>query len=104
VVDTPLSLDASTHNRVFGHHIRILVGIDLSRCVFDEIMVEREGYALNVEVFYEWFPDLCSQCKVIGHCVSNYRRLHPLKEDNKDDRKKIMETKHLLATLKSYNL
>jgi hypothetical protein len=51
VVGTPLSLDASTHNRVFGHDIRILVGIDLSRCVFDEIMVEREGYALDVEVF-----------------------------------------------------
>jgi hypothetical protein len=54
--------------------------------------VEREGYALDVEVFYERFPDLYSQCKVIGHFVSNYRWLHPLKEDSKvDSNSKVLQ-------------
>ncbi|MCH91231.1 NBS resistance protein, partial [Trifolium medium] len=65
-IGTPLSLDESTKNRVFGHYALILVDMDLSRRVFDEIMVERDGYTFNLEVVYERLPDVCSHCKVIG--------------------------------------
>jgi len=41
-----------TCNSAFGHYARILVDIDLSKRVYDEILVEREGFAFNVELKY----------------------------------------------------
>ncbi|PNX74572.1 defensin-like protein [Trifolium pratense] len=45
-VGTPLVLDESTKNRTFGHYARVLVDMDLSCLVFDEIMVERTASLL----------------------------------------------------------
>jgi len=36
---TPLEVDIATKNHTFGHYARILVDIDLSKRIFDEIMV-----------------------------------------------------------------
>lgn len=44
-VSTPLTLDASIKNRVFGHYACILVNMDLLKCLFYEITVEMDGYA-----------------------------------------------------------
>ena len=74
---TPISLDAPTRNWAFGHYARILVDIDLSKRVFDEILVEREGFAINVEVQYERRPLFCHHCYVIGHNVMTCKWLHP---------------------------
>lgn len=41
VVGTPSTLDGPTQNMIFGHYARILVDMDLSKCFFDEILVER---------------------------------------------------------------
>lgn len=41
---------------MFGHYACISVDIDLSKKVFDEILVEREGFAFKVEVQYEQRP------------------------------------------------
>ena len=45
-------------------------------------MVEREGYAFNMEMAYEWLPDFCTHCQNIGHDVTACRRLYPRKETN----------------------
>jgi hypothetical protein len=42
VVGSPLIIDVETHNRVFGHYARVLVDMDLSKSIFDEILVKRE--------------------------------------------------------------
>jgi len=41
-ISTPLIIDASTHNRMFGHYTHVLVDIDISHRLFHEIIVERE--------------------------------------------------------------
>jgi len=76
-VGTPISIDGPTRNRAFDHYARILFDIDLSKRVFDEILVEREGFALNVEVQYERRPLFCHHCYVIGHNVVKCKRLNP---------------------------
>jgi hypothetical protein len=53
---TRLGLDDFTKNRTFGHYARILVDNDLSRRLFDEIMV-----------VYERLLEFCPHCQVIGH-------------------------------------
>lgn len=73
---TPISLDAPTRNRAFGYYACILVDIDLSKRVFDEILVEREGFAIKVEVQYERHPLFGHHCNVIGHNVTTCKWLH----------------------------
>lgn len=51
--------------------------IDLSKRVYDEIIVEREGFTFNVEVQYERRPFFCHHCYVIGHNVTTCKWLHP---------------------------
>ena len=53
VVGTPLVLDNATLKRLFGHYARILVDIDFSKKIFNEILIEREGGSYPVEVVYE---------------------------------------------------
>lgn len=57
---TPISLDENTRTRNFGHYAGILIDVDLTSKLYDEIMVERDGYAFYVEMEYEKLPYFCS--------------------------------------------
>jgi len=76
VVGTTISFDAPARNRAFRHYAQILVDIDLSKRVYDEILVEREGFAFKVEVQYERHPFFCHHFYVIGHNVTKCKWLH----------------------------
>jgi hypothetical protein len=80
-VGTPLIIDNATSKRLYGHYARILVDMDFSRKLFNEIAVERDGYAFNVAVAYEWLPDFYTHCHNIGHDVSMCRWLYPRKDN-----------------------
>jgi len=56
--------------------VRILVDIDLSKRVYEEILFEREGFSFKVEVQYERRPLFCHHCYVIGHNVTNCKWLN----------------------------
>jgi hypothetical protein len=89
-IGTPLSLDDATRNRAFGHYARILVDVDLSRRLFDEVVVEREGYAFKLAVVYERLPSFCTHCQVIGHMIASCNWIHPQKKQL-DHGKKVVE-------------
>jgi len=99
VVGTPLLIDNATSKRIFGHYARILVDMDFSRKLFHEITVEREGYAFNVVVAYEWLPKFCTHCQTIGHDVSSCRWLYPRK-DSIVHKEKIVQGKKPVPTTK----
>jgi hypothetical protein len=87
-VGTPIDIDGPTRNRTFGHYARILVDIDLSKKAYDEVLVEREGYAFKVEIQYERRPLFCHHCYSIGHNITTCRWLHPQAAKEKVDRGK----------------
>lgn len=58
-VGTPLLIDNVTRHRLYGHYARILVDLDLSKDLFYEIMVEREGFAFPLAIEYEGLPGFC---------------------------------------------
>lgn len=95
-VGTPLIIDHVTKNRLFGHYARILVDLDISKDLFYEVMVEREGFAFPLSIEYENLPEFCTHCKSIGHNVNSCRWLHPRNGDKKtdtvDNGKKIMHS------------
>jgi hypothetical protein len=80
-VGTPLLIDNVTKNRLFGHYARVSVDLDLSKDIFYEVMVEREGFAFSVAIEYEGLPEFCTHCKSIDHNVTSCRWLHPRKAD-----------------------
>jgi len=76
-VGTSLLIDNVTRNRLYGHYARILVDMDLSKDIFYEIMVEREGFAFPLAIEYEGLPFFAS----IAHDVSKCCWLYPRKDD-----------------------
>jgi hypothetical protein len=73
-INTQLSLDEATKTCAFGC---ILVNMDLSRHIFYDIRVEREGYSFKLAVVYERVPDFCMHCGIIGHSVQACNWLKP---------------------------
>ena len=73
---------------LFGHYARILVDVDLSKRIFEEVMVERERYAFYVTIVYERLPEFSSNCYTIGHSVALCNKLHPKSMDDKPKAKK----------------
>jgi hypothetical protein len=68
----------------FGHYAHVLVDVDISQRLYEEIMVdrERERYAFYVEVVYKRLPDYCTHCQTIGHSVNGCNKLHPQFKSN----------------------
>ncbi|AES87642.1 hypothetical protein MTR_4g031470 [Medicago truncatula] len=87
-VGTPIDIDGPTRNRTFGHYARILVDIDPSKITFDEILVERDGFAFKFEVQYERRPLFCHHYFSIGNDVSACRWLRPQPPKDKNGRGK----------------
>jgi len=79
----PLTIDNATQNKLFGNYVHILVDMDLSRRLFHEISVEREGFTFKLQVNYEWLLDLCSYCQNIGHAVCKCQWLYPKKSQGR---------------------
>ncbi|KEH29250.1 hypothetical protein MTR_4g031785 [Medicago truncatula] len=87
-VGTPIDIDGPTRNHTFGHYARILVDIDPSKITFDEILVERDGFAFKFEVQYERRPLFCHHYFSIGNDVSACRWLRPQPPKDKNGRGK----------------
>lgn len=80
-VGIPLLIDNVTRNRLYVHYERILVDLDLSKTIFYEVMVKREGYAFPLAIEYKGLPDFCTRCKSIGHDITSCCWLHPRRAD-----------------------
>jgi hypothetical protein len=83
-IGTPICTDSFTSkpmlDRSFGHYVRVLVDLNLFQELRNRVLVERVGYAFFVDIEYENLPDVCTNCKIIGHHVGNCKRL---KDTNK---------------------
>jgi len=83
-VGTQLLIDNVSKNRLFGHYALVLVDLDLSKDIFYEILIEREGFAFPVAIEYEGLPEFCTHCTSIGHNVTSCRGLHPRRVENNE--------------------
>ena len=59
-----------------GMFARVLVDIDLLSPLPDHLLVERLDFAFVADVEYEWLPQFCSHCKVIGHELAQCWVIH----------------------------
>ncbi|XP_058755853.1 uncharacterized protein LOC131629071 [Vicia villosa] len=77
-IGTPICIDSastkSVFDRPFGHYVRVLVDLDLTKDLSYKILVERVGFAFFVDIDYEKIPAFCNFCKCIGHSLDNCKR------------------------------
>jgi hypothetical protein len=57
----------------------------LSKCIFEDVLVEREGCLFNVELIYKRLLLFYSHSHIIGHNLSNCKWLHSSEEKEKID-------------------
>ncbi|XP_020224152.1 uncharacterized protein LOC109806182 [Cajanus cajan] len=86
----PILIDAATLNHAYGHFARVLVELDMNEPPPQHILVEREGYAFNVNIVYENLLEFCFTCHNIGHNVSTCRNR---KKSNMDAEPEELRTK-----------
>jgi hypothetical protein len=70
----------ATSNKKFGYYARILVDLDMFQFLSEFLLVERDGYAFNVNVEYERLPPFSSLCHAIGRggIIAVHKRIHIL--------------------------
>ncbi|XP_058776082.1 uncharacterized protein LOC131650388 [Vicia villosa] len=77
-IGTPICIDSASNKsafeRPFGHFVRILVDLDLTKELSYKILVERVGFAFFVDIEYEKIPEFCSFCNNIAHSITNCKR------------------------------
>ncbi|XP_058741031.1 uncharacterized protein LOC131613374 [Vicia villosa] len=65
-IGTPICIDFATNKlvfeRPFGHFVRVLVDLNITRDLSYRILVERIGFAFFVDIEYEKLPEFCSHC------------------------------------------
>lgn len=68
-------LDEAANNQYFNHYACALVDIDLSKRVFDEIMVDMEGYVFYMVVSYERLSEFCTYSVAVGHVDTTMQKV-----------------------------
>jgi hypothetical protein len=64
---TPLMTDECTANKFRVSYARILVEVDITQRLVDEIPIKFKGGTLKQLVEYEWKPVFCEKCQKFGH-------------------------------------
>lgn len=62
----PVRIDERFLAGDYGHYVRVLVEVDLSLPIQEQVMIERTGHFRFLSLFYEWLQPYCSHCNVIG--------------------------------------
>ncbi|XP_058783409.1 uncharacterized protein LOC131658092 [Vicia villosa] len=104
-IGTPICIDSasskSAFERPFGHIVRVLVDLDMTKDLSYKILVERTGFAFFVDIEYEKLPDFCSFCTCIGHSIDNCKRKEHQSLLGKDGEKKRNKEPLVGGTLKA---
>ncbi|KAF1876311.1 hypothetical protein Lal_00029658 [Lupinus albus] len=70
-IGSPISPDAATTNRSFGHIARVLVDVNLKNSIPNQVLVERDEFEFLVGVEVENMPTFCSGCQEIDLDIEN---------------------------------
>lgn len=61
-------------HKVNVSYARILGEVDITRKLLDEITIkDKEGRKVKQVIEYEWKPNFCDKCQVIGHVCSEIK-------------------------------
>ncbi|XP_030510959.1 uncharacterized protein LOC115725539 [Cannabis sativa] len=93
-VGEPIMVDDATKERDKLSYPRVLIQVSIHQEFPGTIYFEDEhGNNIPVEIFYEWKPIRCGNCKGIGHATLDCRKKESLKQEwvVKNDKRKAEE-------------
>lgn len=73
VIGEPLKIDDKTLRKELGSFARVLVDVDFTKNLPEEILIQREWFEFMTYLEYENLPAFCLQCMAVGHDLSKYR-------------------------------
>jgi len=67
-IGSPLIIDENTLNIRFDHYAHLSVDLDISEMMFKFVLVEREGFMFNIEVFFYMrnTPNFAPTARLLG--------------------------------------
>lgn len=65
-IGEPLRIDAKMLRKELGTYVRILVDVDFTKGIPEEILVQREKFEFLIFVEYKNLPKFCSHCVTLG--------------------------------------
>lgn len=69
-----IRIDNATRNKDRMQFARVLVEMDVNHGFPDMISFTSEDEELiNIKVEYDWKPQVCTKCKLLGHLVNSYK-------------------------------
>ncbi|GFZ21561.1 hypothetical protein Acr_29g0007230 [Actinidia rufa] len=120
IVGNPICVDKFTANQQRVSYARVLIKIDVAKNVAKSIeVVLPTGQSYHRAIYYENLPKFCSNCRVMGHSVKNYKVLESIEAKkaaegqnslNTGDRVDLeikesnAQAKHCLATRKATSI
>lgn len=66
-IGEPLRIDEKTLKKELQTYAKILIDIDFTKLLPEEILVQRERFEFIMKVEYENYPSFCRQYGSIGH-------------------------------------
>lgn len=77
----PVKLDPKPADRSLGLYARILVDVDFSRPLLQQLHVSHsKGDSVIVGIEYETQPTICGYCDLVGHVESKCKLQFPLRQ------------------------
>ncbi|CAI8607867.1 unnamed protein product [Vicia faba] len=92
-----LALNKSSFERPFGHFVRVLVDLDVTKEFNYKILMERVDFTFFVDIEYEKVPYFCTFCSCIGHSITNCKRKDHIQGKDMDGGTKPKKPKSVLV-------
>ncbi|KAF5197968.1 zinc ion binding / nucleic acid binding protein, partial [Thalictrum thalictroides] len=77
-VGYPMKVDDTSINKQYGYYV------DLTKPIPDQILVSTEDYEFWQDVVVTKIPKFCNHCKIVGHSVTECRKLKGVLDKGKD--------------------
>ncbi|KAF5176880.1 zinc ion binding / nucleic acid binding protein [Thalictrum thalictroides] len=70
-----MKVDETSLNKQFGYYANVLVDVDLTKPIPNQVLVTTEDYEFWQDIVVTKMPKFCNHCKVVGHLVTECRKL-----------------------------
>ncbi|KAF5192141.1 zinc ion binding / nucleic acid binding protein [Thalictrum thalictroides] len=103
-VGYPMKVDDSTLYKTYGYYAHVLVDVDLTKTIPNQILVETVDSKFWQDVEVGKLPKFCNHCKMVGHVVSECKKIKAQmgknieNEGTKNGTKKIQQQKKAVET------
>ncbi|KAL5727498.1 hypothetical protein ACHQM5_000687 [Ranunculus cassubicifolius] len=81
----PIKVDEATVKKWYGFYALVMVDIDLTKPIPEQILVEHEDGEFWQDVVVTKLPKFCNHCKMVGHWVADCTHVQAVLDQRMDE-------------------